>query len=182
METLSLPHSPFVERTLVLLLHVFRLSLCRVLFIFLSFPLFLSSLFVSLELLPSSSSKCLAEIRVCLPSLSFFLTYLLSSLLDATPPLSTTVDLLRFSPELKRDRHARQNGGERQPTKFEIAPCPSWLSASLLVPSNEYLTVLSFCLYSSFFLALVHILNAKDESCRMLCVLSLSVNFSPVRA
>lgn len=110
-------------------------------------------------------------------SFSLFLPHLLPSLLDATPPLSTTVDLLRFSPGLKRDRHARQNGGERQPTKFEIAPCPSWLSASPLIPSNECLAALSLCLYLVL-LARARARPGREEGRILQDATSFSVNSS----
>lgn len=84
----SLHRAPFVGRTLTPLA-----SLC----FHLSLTLYL---LLSLKLLPPVSSKYLAETRVCLSSVFFSFACLLLSLFRVPTPLpSTTVDLLRFSPE-----------------------------------------------------------------------------------
>lgn len=71
---------------------------------------------------------------------------------------------------LKRDRHARQNGGKRQPTKFEsslpllafVLPLPSFLPTSVWLFS------------SSGFTRSPRSLSTSDESYRRCCAFCLS--------
>lgn len=110
----SFHHAPFVGRILIPLASLcFRLAL--------SFSRSSSRL----KLLPPISSKYLAETslsdRLYPSSVFFSFACLLLSFFGKYQPPHHLHDYSRSSPilSLKRDRHARQNGGKRQPTKFE---------------------------------------------------------------